>query len=77
MQGRDGGLLIKGECQLINVEEVWELENHHFMTNMVKTGWKRITEGLDSGWRGYDEEQAIPMSQWPLTDRLSVTRREE
>lgn len=63
MRGRDGRLLIKGECQLINVEKVWELENHHFMTNIVKTGWeKNHWRMLDSGWRGCDEEQAIPMS---------------
>ena len=41
VQGRDGRLLLKGECQLINVEKVWELENHHFMTNIVKTGWEK------------------------------------
>ena len=57
------------------MEKVLGLENHHFMTNIVKTGWRRDHWWmLNSGWRGFDEEQGICMSECLLTDHLLVTR---
>lgn len=57
------------------MEKVLGLENHHFMTNIVKTGWRRDHGWmLNSGWRVFDDEQGICMSECLLTDHLLVTR---